>query len=280
MTAKSPLDKPRMSAPSNWYEDFFHGVTLDLWRQAIPPKQTKAEADFLVKTLHCQAGAHVLDVPCGNGRLSFELARRGLSVTGLDISEEFIAEARASITQTVNQSDDAGNSGASPDFVAPDFILGDKRAIEGEHIYDGAFCFGNSFGFLEYDDMETFLKGMARALKPGSRFIVETAMAAESFLPDFEEQTCHQVGDITLTTKERYNAAEGCIDSEYILERDGQSESRLAKHWIYTAAEIQRMLRRAGFEVLGLYGSLKFEPFKLGSQELFVVSEAVAEPRP
>ncbi|HWP53147.1 MAG TPA: methyltransferase domain-containing protein, partial [Pyrinomonadaceae bacterium] len=158
-----------MSAPSNWYEDFFHGVTLDLWRQAIPPKQTKAEADFLVKTLHCQAGAHVLDVPCGNGRLSFELARRGLSVTGLDISEEFIAEARASITQTVNQSDDAGNnySGASPDFVAPDFILGDKRAIEGEHIYDGAFCFGNSFGFLEYDDMETFLKGMARALKPG-----------------------------------------------------------------------------------------------------------------
>ena len=159
-------------------------------------------------------------------------------------------------------------------IIPPDFILGDKRAIEGEHIYDGAFCFGNSFGFLEYDDMEKFLKGMARALKPGSRFVVETAMTAESFLPDFEEQTCHQVGDITLITKERYNAAEGCIDSEYILERDGQSESRLAKHWIYTAAEIQRMLRRAGFEVLDLYGSLKFEPYKLGSQELFVVSEA------
>jgi len=189
----------------------------------------------------------------------------------MDISEEFIAEARASIANAVNRSADGGTDS---DFVAPDFILGDKRAIEGEHIYDGAFCFGNSFGFLEYDDMEKFLKGMARALRPGSRFVVETAMAAESFLPDFEEQTCHQVGDITLITKERYNAAEGCIDSEYILERDGRSESRLAKHWIYTAAEIQRMLRRAGFEVLDLYGSLKFEPYKLGSQELFVVSEA------
>lgn len=269
MTTKPQSDNQRTSVPSNWYEDFFHGVTLDLWRQAIPPKQTKAEAGFLFKALHCEPGAHVLDVPCGNGRLSFELAKRGLRVTGMDISGEFIAEARGLITNTADSA-----AGGGPGFVAPNFILGDKREIEGEHAYDGAYCFGNSFGFLEYDDMEKFLKGMARALKPGSRFVVETAMAAESFLPDFEEQTCHQVGDINLITKERYNATEGCIDSEYILERDGQSESRLAKHWIYTAAEIQRMLRRAGFEVLDLYGSLKFEPYKLGSQELFVISEA------
>ena len=266
-----------MSVPSNWYEDFFHGVTLDLWRQAIPPKQTKAEADFLLKALNCKPGAHVLDVPCGNGRLSFELAQRGLQVTGIDISEEFIAEARASINSIVNPSadeDGTDSSAQSTNLTAPQFILGDKRAIEGTGIYDGAYCFGNSFGFLEYDDMGKFLNGVARALRPGARFVVETGMAAESFLPDFEEQTCHQVGDITCITKERYNAVEGCIDSEYILERDGKSESCLAKHWIYTAAEIQRMLRRAGFEILDVYGSLKLEPYKLGSQELFVVSEA------
>jgi ubiquinone/menaquinone biosynthesis C-methylase UbiE len=268
-----------MIVPTNWYEDFFHGVTLDLWRQAIPPKQTRAEAKFLFKTLQCEPGAHVLDVPCGNGRLSFELAKRGLQVTGLDISEEFIEEARASISSILNPSanPDGTDSTASSDrFPIPEFILGDKRAIEGTGVFDGAYCFGNSFGFLQYEDMEKFLRGVLRALKPGARFIVETAMSAESFLPEFEEQTCHQVGDITLITKERYNAVEGCIDSEYILERDGKSESRLAKHWIYTTAEIQRMLRRAGFEVLDVYGSLKFEPFKLGSQELYIVSEPKA----
>jgi 2-polyprenyl-3-methyl-5-hydroxy-6-metoxy-1,4-benzoquinol methylase len=266
-----------VTVPANWYEDFFHGVTLDLWRQAIPVKQTRAEAEFLFKVLHCEPGAHVLDVPCGNGRLSFELAKRGLRVTGIDISEEFIAEAQASISSILNLSADADGTDSaarSDGFTIPEFILGDKRAIEGVGVYDGAYCFGNSFGFLQYEDMEKFLQGVVRALKPGARFIVETAMSAESFLPDFEEQTCHQVGDINLITKERYNAVEGCIDSEYILERDGKSESRLAKHWIYTAAEIQRMLRGAGFEVLDLYGSLKFEPFKLGSQELFIVSEA------
>ena len=248
------------SVPSNWYENFFHGVTLDLWRQAIPQEQTEAEAEFLFQALQCEPGGHVLDVPCGNGRLSFALARRGLRVTGLDISEEFIAEARQRLRNEPGQ--------------RVEFILGDKRAIEGEAIYDGAFCAGNSFGFLEYEDMKKFLAGVARALKPGARFILGTGMAAESILPDFEEQTCHQIGDINVITKERYNAAESCVDSEYIMERDGKTESRLAKHWIYTTAEIQRMLEQAGLKVLNLYGSMKLEPYKLGSQELFVVSEA------
>src|SRR5712692_1728772 len=86
-----------MTIPTNWYEDFFHGVALDLWRKAIRPEQTTAEADFLVNVLQREARSHLLDVPCGNGRLSLELARRGYRVTGVDIAEEFIEEARASV---------------------------------------------------------------------------------------------------------------------------------------------------------------------------------------
>ena len=78
-----------MTIPSNWYENFFHGLALDLWRKALPPEHTKAEADFLAQALQCNARSHLLDVPCGNGRLSFELARRGYRVTGVDIAEEF-----------------------------------------------------------------------------------------------------------------------------------------------------------------------------------------------
>src|SRR5262245_44259032 len=212
-----------MFVPGNWYEDFFHGVTLDLWRQAIPPKQTQAEAGFLITALQCKPGAHLLDVPCGNGRLSFALGQRGFRVTGMDISQEYIEEARAGQANSAELSVRADGTGLASHV---DLILRDKRAIEGEAIYDGAYCFGNSFGFLEYEDMEKFLAGVAHALKPGARFVVETGMAAESFLRDFEEQTCHQIGDINVITKERYNAVEGCIDSEYILERDGKSESR------------------------------------------------------
>ncbi len=260
-----------MSIPSNWYEHFFHGIALDLWREAIPAEQTKAETDFLIRHLGCKAGAHLLDVPCGNGRLSFELAKRGYRVTGVDISEEFIEEARASIE--TGWSNPPATAGGTNSVKRVDFILGDMRSVEGEAIYDGAFCFGNSFAFLEYAEMEKFLSGVARALKPKTRFIIETGMAAESLLPKFEGETTDEIGDITCTTRERYLAEESCIESEYIFERNGKRETRLAKEWIYTVAEIRRMLARAGFIVLELYGSLKCEPYELGSQELFVITQ-------
>jgi 2-polyprenyl-3-methyl-5-hydroxy-6-metoxy-1,4-benzoquinol methylase len=255
-----------MTIPSNWYEDFFHGVSLDLWRKAVPPQQATREADFLVKALQCDQGAHLLDVPCGNGRLSLELASRGYRVTGIDISEEFIQEAKSRLIPPA----DAGGT----DLIgSTEFLLGNMRNITGEAIYDGAYCFGNSFGFLEYSDMESFLSGVVRALKPGGCFVIETGMAAESVIPKFEAESSHQIDDILLTIKERYLAAESCIDTEYVFEQNGQTESRLAKHWIYTAAEIRRMAERAGFEVLNLYGSMKFEPFVLGADELFVIAQ-------
>ena len=154
-----------------------------------------------------------------------------------------------------------------------EFVLGDMRRIEGEAIYDGAYCFGNSFGFLEYADMELFLNGIAHALKPGGRFVIETGMAAESILPKFEAESSHQIGDIFVTIKEQYLAAESCVDSEYVFERNGKTESRMAKHWIYTAAEIQRMLERAGFAFRESFGSLDCRPFVLGSEELFVIAD-------
>ncbi len=250
-----------MTIPTNWYETFFYGVSLDLWRKAISPKQTKAEADFLVKVLGCDKGSHLLDVPCGNGRLSLELARRGYRVTGVDIAEEFIEEARAA---------GASTTGGTP---VPQFLLGDMRRIEGEAIYDGAYCFGNSFGFLEYAGMESFLSGVARALRPGALFVIETGMAAESVILKFEAETSHQIDDILLTIKEQYLAEESCIDTEYVFEQNGKVESRMAKHWIYTVAEIRRVVERAGFEVRHIYGSLKFEPYALAADELFVVAE-------
>jgi SAM-dependent methyltransferase len=256
-----------MTIPSNWYEDFFHGVSLDLWRKAISPEQTKREADFLVKALECEAGSHLLDVPCGNGRLSFELAERGYRVKGMDISKEFIQEAQSNAAHA-----SASNTGGTPE---PQFLLGNMRKIEGEAIYDGAYCFGNSFGFLDYAHMESFLSGVACALKPGARFVVETGMAAESILTKFEAEASHQIEDILVIIKERYLAEESCIDTEYVFERNGEVESRKAKHWIYTVAEIRRMLERAGFEVLNVYGSLKFEPYVLGSEELLVIARRV-----
>ncbi len=246
-----------MAVPSNWYENFFHGVALDLWRKAVSQEQTQAEVDFLVKSLECASGSHLLDVPCGSGRHSLELARRGYQMTGLDISEEFIQEARASFSAT----------GAPITWV-----LGDMRHIEGEATFEGAFCIGNSFGYLEYSDMEAFLNSLSRALKPGARFVVGSGIAAESILPNLKERDWYQVEDILMAIENRYQVEESCLDTAYTFVRDGKVETRQSKHWVYTVGEIRRMLERVRLTVLDMYGSLDCQPFTLGAQQLFVVA--------
>src|SRR5262249_49480908 len=83
-----------MTVATDWYQDFFTGLFVDLWLQAMPLEQTLAEADFLQKMLQVAPPARLLDVPCGGGRHSLALAERGYAVTGVDLSQEFLQAAR------------------------------------------------------------------------------------------------------------------------------------------------------------------------------------------
>ena len=139
--------------------------------------------------------------------------------------------------------------------------------IHQKYLEQASFCFS--------DLLQAFLNGVARGLKPGARFVVETGMAAESILPKLEQRMWYQIQDILMTIEHRYLAEESCVDSEYTFVRDGKTETRHTKHWVYTVAEIRRMLERAGFAVLDLYGSVKGEPFVLGSSDLLVVGQRV-----
>src|SRR5262249_28116993 len=78
-THMSQIEMESATASQPWYEDFFHGVALDLWRAVVTPAQTRDEADFIHQQLQVPPPARLLDVPCGGGRLSLELAERGFN---------------------------------------------------------------------------------------------------------------------------------------------------------------------------------------------------------
>ncbi|MGH9664720.1 MAG: class I SAM-dependent methyltransferase [Bryobacteraceae bacterium] len=116
----------------------FRGAALDFWRRAVTAEQTHVEADFLERTFAAAPAAQFLDVPCGNGRHALELARRGYRTTGVDLSAEFIAEARA-----------AGSASTS-------WVQGDMCDLPWSGAFDGACCFGNSFGYLDHEGAAGF----------------------------------------------------------------------------------------------------------------------------
>jgi len=237
-----------------WFETFFQGPAVDFWTRAMTPALTLADVDFLEKTFDIKPGARLLDVPCGNGRHSIELARRWYRVTGIDLSDEFLAAARAEL--------DA------------DWRSGDMRALQLEpSTFDGAFCFGNSFGYLDHTGVGDFLSALARALKPGAKLAIETGMAAESILPTLVQKRWHRLGDLMILSENRYDARHGRLDIDYTFVQDGTVETRPTSSYVFTVAEIGRMLEAAGFGEIVFHGGIAGEPYALGTPRLVIVAQ-------
>ncbi len=77
-----------------WYENFFDEWYLKYWIQPITAERTEREVDAIIRFLKLDKDSRVLDLCCGQGRHSLELARRGYKVVGYDLSETLLGESR------------------------------------------------------------------------------------------------------------------------------------------------------------------------------------------
>jgi len=243
--------------PTNWWRNFFHGVALDFWRAAISDEQTRAEADFIEKQLQVAAGGKVLDAPCGNGRLSIELARYGLAPTGVDIAGEFIEEAK----RKAKEAD-----------VSIEWHERDMRNLPWTNEFAGAFCFGNSFGYLDDDENAEFLSAVSRSLKSGARFVLDAPAIAECILPNFQTQRSIELAGINVSIEHRYDHEQARMFNDFTFTRNGIDDRRPSSQRVHTYRELTELLGEASFEIVSSYASLAGEPFQLGTQRLLLVS--------
>ena len=140
--------------------------------------------------------------------------------------------------------------------------------------FDGAYCFGNSFGYLNRDELRRFLPSVARTLRPGAKLIVETGMAAESILRmEHPGQRWLQVSGIFMLNERRYDIASGRLDTDYTFVYDGKVETRPVRSFTFTASETIQMHREAGLELVAMLASVKGDPYTLGSPRLILVTE-------
>lgn len=118
--------------------------------------QTEREVEFIQKALILNGDEKILDLGCGFGRHSLELARQGFEVVGVDISSELIAQAKAQ----------AKLIGSNIDFICADF-----RDLSFRSEFDVVLniCDG-AIGYLETDEENyKMFKLIAQALKTGGK---------------------------------------------------------------------------------------------------------------
>lgn len=248
--------------PKEWWEDFFSGVVLDLWKEVYDKPHTSAEADFILKILKVPNGAALLDVPCGEGRLAHELASRGYALTGVDISSDFLQEARSRATEK---------------GLDIRWERRDMRELPWQREFDGAFCFGGSFGYFEDEGNLDLIRAVCRSLKQGARFVLDIGVSTEILLPRLQMREWTRIGDFLFLEENHYDHVRSRFNTDYIFVRDGQVETRSGSQRVYTYRELVLLMEAAGFEDVQSFGSLSREPFTLGSAQLFLVGKMKEE---
>jgi SAM-dependent methyltransferase len=231
---------------------------VESWLQAVPEEQTRLETDFVQEVLGVAPPARLLDVPCGGGRHSLALAARGYHLTGVDFSPDFLAAAKAR---------------PGPGSGSVTWERRDMRDLPWPAAFDAAFSLGNSFGYFEDAGNADFLRAVARALKPGARFLLDTSYLVEGLLPNLQERAWYPCGDVLLLADRRYDPAEGRLHVEYTTVRDGKVEKWPMSARLHTYREVRRLFEEAGFTDLHGYGSLSREPFVFGSRRLLLVAK-------
>jgi SAM-dependent methyltransferase len=235
---------------ARWWESFFQGRATDLWERTQSRELSRGQASDLIRALRLGGSERVLDVPCGNGRLALELAARGLRVTGLDLSQRALEVARAT---------------ASERGLALELVRGDMRELAGSSTFDAAFCVGNSFGYLDDAGNRAFLSAVAAALVPGGRFLLEYPLVAELALERREARDWRLVDELLMLSDGHHDPIAGRFEVTYtfldLARPGGAAETSVASYAVYTAREVDGMLRAAGFEEVELLADLEGTAF-------------------
>src|SRR5689334_22660163 len=125
----------------NWHQKVFKGLYRDVLANIFDGKTNLQQAGIIKRLLKARKGQKILDVPCGQGRLTLALARMGLKMSGVDVTEIYIQRARRAAAGKRN---------------APDFQVGDMRELPFEEDFDSLFNWFGSFGyFSEKQNKET-----------------------------------------------------------------------------------------------------------------------------
>ena len=139
-----------------WYKEWFNSPYYDTLYYKRNEQEAAAFIQLLINHLNPAPGSLMLDVACGKGRHSRVLADMGFDITGIDISEAAISEAKKTETETLH------------------FFCHDMRLPFYINYFDYAFNFFTSFGYFHTNrEHNNSIRTVAQSLKPSGLFVID-----------------------------------------------------------------------------------------------------------
>lgn len=245
-----------MKAAKEWHNGFFKN---SFYNPASPAAVEKApsEAAFVLKQLKLEKDEALLDLCCGPGRHAVEFAKKGLAVTGYDFSAEYLKEAAAR---------------AKKKRVALRLVRGDMRRLKFHGEFDAVVDLFTSFGyFLKFSDDLKTLKGAARALKPGGRFLIDIINGA-FVRRHFTANRWMDMGDF-FHLEQAELTADGVHNTwTRVPKKGGRIQTRTFFSRMYDKPRLTSALLRAGLRPLKFWGGFRGEPLSSDRNRLICLA--------
>ena len=234
-----------------WWQSFFDETYLELWAGLFPAEVCEAEADALWELLRLGDGDRVLDAPCGYGRVSLPLARRGAIVTGVDFSPAMLAAAK-------KERDELGLEDAVT-LVEADLR---KPLAVGE--FAAAINLFSSLGYGTRDDDRAILRTIAGSLRSGGRFFIDTihrdVVVARRTRGD--RPGAKMPGGVILTEELRFDPIRGVVDTTWSWIGPAGSGEKSGTIRSYTITELIELADSCDFRFISAHQGTSAAPFE------------------
>ena len=248
-----------MSHEKQWFDDFFGSDYLNIYSENFDSKRTLKEVNFVIKILGLTPKTKLLDLCCGQGRHSIELALRDINVFSQDLVQEYL---------------DIAKKDAESKNVEISTVCSDMKSIPFESEFDAIINMFTAFGYLssKEDDLDV-LKEMNKALKPGGKILIDTLNREWVILNNIEREW-RQDKNGTLVIENRFFNLETSRNhvSFKLVSPEGKIK-KLDGHKIrlYTLTELIQMLNEANFIFEAAYGDYNSSNYQKESRRMIII---------
>lgn len=240
-----------------WYKHWFnHPLYLELYAHRDRREAIQAVQLFFAST-GVSAGATALDLGCGPGRHSLELARRGVHAVAADLSPLLLGIARHA---------------AEAEGISLPFVRADMKRLPFAGAFDAVLQLFTAFGYFRTDRENAHVVAeVARATRPGGWYFLDF-LNAPFVERTLEPRTESVAGGRTVVQHREIRA--GRVEKSITVLTGGGEEAHFSESVrMYTPDELAALFRAGGFRVEHAFGDYRGNPLNPNSPRCILVGK-------
>ncbi|MCX6086983.1 MAG: class I SAM-dependent methyltransferase [Caldiserica bacterium] len=242
---------------ADWTHEYFDDTYRRLFLDTVDPARTRQQVQQLLRLCTVLPGAVVLDVGCGVGRHSIELAKLGFRVTGVDMNADYIAACRERTEQL----------GLNAEFHAVD-----SRVMKLDVRADLTISLWSSFGYYgEIGDLQ-ILERVAEHTRRGGHVVLDIENR-DYIVKHFVAEEWHEHEQELVFEKRRFDATDGTVSTRRVVLSGGVRREYHRVLRMYTVTELTALLEAAGLQPQRWCGDYDGSRFGFESKRMIAIAE-------